>query len=92
MKNKPDVAKRYVAAWTKAIDFINEKPAEARKSLLKNTFTPETLVDTVPLVGFRNSRNLVAKDIADFQAFMDFATKTGTLSEKVDVTKSIAKF
>jgi NitT/TauT family transport system substrate-binding protein len=92
MMNKPDVAKRYVAAWTKAIDFINDKPAEARKSLLKNTFTPEALVDTVPLVGFRNSRNLAAKDIADFQAFMDFATKTGTLSEKVDVTKSIAKF
>ncbi len=92
MKNKPDVAKRYAAAWAKAIDFINEKPAEARKSLLKNTFTPETLVDTVPLVGFKNSRNLSAKDIADFQVFMDFATKMGTLSEKVDVTKSITKF
>jgi len=92
IKNKPDVARRYAAAWAKAIDFINEKPAEARKSLLKNTFTPEALVDIVPLVGFKNSRNLTPKDIADFQVFMDFATKIGTLSEKVDVTKSIAKF
>jgi NitT/TauT family transport system substrate-binding protein len=92
MKNKPDVARRYAAAWAKAIDFINEKPAEARKSLLKNTFTPDALVDTVPLVGFRNTRNLTAKDVADFQVFMDFAKTTGTLSEKVDVAKSIAKF
>jgi len=92
IKNKPDVARRYATAWAKAIDFINEKPAEARKSLLKNTFTPEALVDIVPLVGFKNSRNLTPKDIADFQVFMDFATKIGTLSEKVDVTKSIAKF
>lgn len=92
IKNKPDVARRYAAAWAKAIDFINEKPAEARKSLLKNTFTPDALVDTVPLVGFKNSRNLTPKDIADFQVFMDFANKMGTLSEKVDVTKSIAKY
>jgi NitT/TauT family transport system substrate-binding protein len=63
-----------------------------RGSLLKNTFTPDALVDTVPLVGFRNTRNLTAKDVADFQVFMDFAKTTGTLSEKVDVAKSIAKF
>lgn len=92
VKNKPDVAKRYAAAWAKAIDFINEKPAEARKSLLKNTFTPENLVDMVPLVGFRNARDLSAKDMADFQVFMDFANKIGTLPEKVDVNKAIAKF
>lgn len=47
--NRPDVAKRYTAAWAKAVDFINKNPAEARKHLLKNTFTPPEVVDTVPI-------------------------------------------
>ncbi len=46
IKNRPDVAKRFAAAWGKAVEFINNNPAEARKHLLKNTFTPDDVVDT----------------------------------------------
>ncbi len=31
-------------------------------------------------------------DINDFQRFMDYSVKTGTLPEKVDVSKYLAKF
>ena len=41
IKNRPDVAKRFTAAWGKAVDLINNNPTEARKHLLKNTFTPD---------------------------------------------------
>ncbi|HEY5131309.1 MAG TPA: ABC transporter substrate-binding protein, partial [Bradyrhizobium sp.] len=47
IKNRPDVAKRFTAAWEKAVKLINENPAEARKHLVKNTFTPDDVVDTV---------------------------------------------
>jgi NitT/TauT family transport system substrate-binding protein len=92
IKAKPDVAKRFTAAWGKAVKFINENPAEARKYLVKNTFTPDDVAATVPLVRFEMVSDLKPSDIADFQRFIDFSTKIAVLPEKVDVSKFLAKF
>jgi NitT/TauT family transport system substrate-binding protein len=92
IKSKPDVARRFTAGWAKAVKFINEKPDEARKHLAKNTFTPEDIVTTVPLVKFTMIEDLTAQDLAEFQKFIDFSTQTGTLPEKVDVSKYLQKF
>ena len=92
IKSRPDVAKRFAAAWAKAVHFINTNPVEARKHLLKNTFTPPDVVDTVPMIRYYMANELTSKDIALFQKFIDFSVKTGTLPEKVDVTKYIQKF
>lgn len=92
VKNRPDVARRFTAAWAQAVAFINAKPDEARKFLAKNTLTPDDVVDTVPLVKFVMTKDLTAKDKADFQRFIDFSVSTGTLSEKVDVTKFLQSF
>jgi NitT/TauT family transport system substrate-binding protein len=92
IKSKPEVAKRFTAAWGKAVKFINDNPAEARQYLIKNTFTPDDVAATVPLVRFEMVSDLKPSDIADFQRFMDFSTKTGILPEKVDVSKFLAKF
>jgi NitT/TauT family transport system substrate-binding protein len=92
IKSKPDVAKRFTAAWGKAVKFINDNPTEARQYLIKNTFTPDDVAATVPLVRFEMVSDLKPSDIADFQRFMDFSTKTGILSEKVDVSKFLARF
>jgi NitT/TauT family transport system substrate-binding protein len=91
-KGRPDVAKRFTAAWGKAVKFITDNPAEARKHLTKNTFTPEDIVDSVPLVKFMMTSDLGAADIADLQRFIDFSVKTGTLPEKVDAARYIQKF
>lgn len=87
IKAKPDVARRFTAAWHKAMDLINTNPTEARKHLIKNTFTPDDVVDTVPMIRYFAPKDLTAKDKADFQKFIDFSTQTGTLTEKVDVSK-----
>ena len=47
---RPDVAKRFAAAWAKALELIKNDPQEARKHLLKNTLTPENVVDSVPIM------------------------------------------
>lgn len=91
-KSRPEVAKKFTAAWGKAVKFINDNPKEARKHLAKNTFTPDDLVDSVPLVKFANVSDLGAKDMADLQRFIDFSVKTGTLSEKVDANKFMQRF
>ena len=86
------MAKRYTEAWLKAIDFIEANPKEARKYLAKNTFTPDSVVDTVPLVKFTKVADLTAKDKAEFQKFIDFSSENGILPEKVDVTKYLYSF
>ena len=92
LKNRPDVARRYAAAWAKAIDFINSNPKEARKSLVKNTFTPDDVVETVPLVKFTNVADLTNRDRVEFQTFIDYSTQIGTLPERVDVNKYLVRF
>jgi NitT/TauT family transport system substrate-binding protein len=92
IKGRPDVAKRYATAWAKAINLINTNPKEARKHLVKNTFTPENVVDTVPMIRYVMAADLTAKEKAEYQKFIDFSVKTGTLPEKVDVTKYLQAF
>ena len=55
---------------------------EARKHLVKNTFTPEDVVDTVPMIRYFMAKDLTAKDKADYQKFIDFSVKTGTLPRR----------
>jgi NitT/TauT family transport system substrate-binding protein len=92
IKTRPDVAKRFTAAWAKAVDFITKNPQQARQYLLKNTFTPADVVDTVPMIKYVMAKDLTAKDKAAYQKFIDFSVTTGTLPEKVDVTKYLQTF
>jgi NitT/TauT family transport system substrate-binding protein len=92
IKSRPDVAKRFAAAWEKGARLINEHPSEARKHLIKNTFTPEDVVDSVPMIRYFMAKDLTAKDKADFQKFIDFSVKTGTLEHEIDVTKYLQAF
>jgi NitT/TauT family transport system substrate-binding protein len=92
IKSRPDVARRFTAGWEKAVRLINENPGEARKHLVKNTFTPEDVVDTVPMIRYFMAGDLSAKDKADYQKFIDFSVQTGTLSEKIEVAKYLQAF
>jgi NitT/TauT family transport system substrate-binding protein len=92
ISKRPDVAKRFAAAWEKALTFINQHPDEARAYLAKNTFTPEDVVDTVPMLKYVMTKDLTPKQKEQFQKFIDFAASVGTLPEKVDVTKYLQVF
>jgi NitT/TauT family transport system substrate-binding protein len=92
IQKRPDVAKRFAAAWAKAIAFINANPDEARKHLAKNTFTPDNVVDMVSMLGYVMAGDLSPKQFADFQAFADFGTSIGVVPEKVDASKFLQKF
>jgi NitT/TauT family transport system substrate-binding protein len=89
---RPDVARRFAVAWGQAVNFINTQPDEARKYLVKNTLTPPDVAETVPMIRYYMVKDLTAKDNADFQKFIDFSVKTGTLPEKVEVSKYLKAF
>jgi NitT/TauT family transport system substrate-binding protein len=92
IQKRPDVARRFAAAWSKAIDFINKNPDEARKYLVKNTFTPDNVVDMVPMLGYVMVGDMTPKKIGDLQKFADFGHSIGVVPEKLDVTKVLQKF
>ncbi len=92
IKSRPDVAKRFTAAWAKAVEFINTDPEDARKYLAKNTLTPDDVVDTVPMIKYYMVKELTPEDKALYQKFIDFSVQTGTLPQKVDVTKYLQTF
>jgi NitT/TauT family transport system substrate-binding protein len=89
---RPDVAKRFAAAWAKAIVFINEHPAEARQHLAKNTLTPDNVVDSVPMLGYIMTKDMSAKQVGYLQTFADFGTKIGVVPEKIDVKSYLKAF
>ncbi|MBI3434771.1 MAG: ABC transporter substrate-binding protein [Proteobacteria bacterium] len=90
--NRPDVARRFALAWAKAVRHINTNPGEARKHLIKNTFTPPEVVDTVPMIKYVMAGDLTAKDKQEFQQFIDFSVKAGTLPEKIEVTQYLKAY
>jgi NitT/TauT family transport system substrate-binding protein len=92
IQKRPDVARRFAAAWSKAIDFINKNPDEARKYLVKNTFTPDNVVDMVPMLGYVMVGDMTPKQVGDLQKFADFGHSIGVVPEKLDVTKVLQKF
>jgi NitT/TauT family transport system substrate-binding protein len=89
---RPDVAKRFAAAWAKAIDYIRADPAAARKHLAKNTLTPEDLVDVVPMLGYTMTKDMTPKQREELQRFADFGVQIGVVPEKVDVSKFVKAF
>ncbi len=89
---RPDVAKRFAAAWAKAIVFIKEHPAEARRHLAKNTLTPDNVVDSVPMLGYVMTKDMSAKQLGYLQTFADFGTKIGVVPEKIDVKSYLKAF
>jgi len=91
LADRPDVAKRFAQAWDRALADIASDDT-VRSHLVKNTFTPEAVAPTVPLVNFVMSDKLSAGDKAEFQQFIDFVADNGILSEKVDVTKYLKTF
>jgi NitT/TauT family transport system substrate-binding protein len=90
INKRPDVARRFAEGWARAIVYIREHPAEARKHLAKNTLTPDNVVDTVPLLGYTMTKDMSPKQIGYLQALADFGTKIGVVPQAIDV-KTVLK-
>jgi NitT/TauT family transport system substrate-binding protein len=92
IQRRPDVARRFAAAWAKAVDFINQHPDQARQHLIKNTYTPDNVVEMVSMLGYVMVGDMTPKQIADFQKFADFGQSIGVVPEKMDVKTVLRKF
>jgi NitT/TauT family transport system substrate-binding protein len=92
INSRPDVAKRFAQAWSKAIDYIRANPDAARKYLAKNTMTPDNVVDSVPMLGYTMVKDMTPKQLGYLQKFADFGQQIGVVPEKIDVKMDLKSF
>jgi NitT/TauT family transport system substrate-binding protein len=85
LQEKPDVARRFASAWSKACALIAADPASVRPLLVQHMQTSAELAPTVPLVNFVMTRDLTPQDIADFQKFVDLAVAQGVVRNQIAV-------
>jgi NitT/TauT family transport system substrate-binding protein len=85
LKDRPDVAKRYVAAYAAAVDWVRKNPDAARKHMDGFTAIEESLVKEVPLSGFTLYNEFKPSDIEYFQKFFDVFTDRKIFNKRLDV-------
>lgn len=85
LKDKPELAKRYVAAYAKAVEWVRKNPEEARNHMDGFTAIDASLVKEVPLSGFTLYNEFKASDIEYFQKFFDVFTERKIFSRRLDV-------
>jgi NitT/TauT family transport system substrate-binding protein len=86
---RPDVAKRFAQGWSRAIDYIRANPDAARKHLLKNTLTPASVVEIVPMLGYIMTKDMSPKQLDYLQEFADFGEEIGVVPQKIDVKQNL---
>jgi NitT/TauT family transport system substrate-binding protein len=85
IKEQPELVKRYIAAYAKAVDWVRKYPEESRKHLDGFTAIEESLVKEVPLSGFTLYNEFTASDLAYFQKFFDVFAERKIFSRKLEV-------
>lgn len=85
LKDRPELAKRYVAAYAKAVDWVRKNPEEARTHLDGFTAIEASLVKEVPLSGFTLYNEFKPSDVEYFQKFFDVFTDRKIFTRRLDV-------
>ncbi len=83
MADKPDVAKRFAAAWARGLKDA-QTDSSARGYLVQGMKVPPELAAAVPLPRIVMVKDMTPADVADFQKFLDIGTELGVVKEKID--------
>ncbi len=85
LKDRPDIARKYIAAYGKAVDWVRKYPDESRTHLDGFTSIDASLVKEVPLAGFTMYNEFKPGDIDYFQKFFDVFTDRKIFAKRLDV-------
>jgi NitT/TauT family transport system substrate-binding protein len=87
----PAETKKYIAAYTKGIEFVRSKPAEARQYMKGYTAIEGPLTTEVPLAAYMLHNEFTKSDIAYFQKFFDLFSDKGIFSSRLMVEPMLYK-
>ncbi|CAG9165624.1 ABC transporter substrate-binding protein [Cupriavidus respiraculi] len=87
----PDAAKKYIAAYRRAVDLVKQNPTEARASLKGYTAIEGALTAEVPMSDYLFSTDFKPSDVAHFQKYFDLFSDKGVFSRRVVVDTMLYK-
>ena len=85
IKKYPGEAKRYIAAYSRGIELVRNKPDEARQFMKGYTAIDGALTSEVPLASYMLYSEFKASDIAYFQKFYDLFAEKNIFEKRVMV-------
>jgi NitT/TauT family transport system substrate-binding protein len=85
LKDQPELAKKYIAAYARAVDWVRKNPDESRTHLTGYTAIEQGLAKEVPLSGFTLYHEFSVSDVGYFQKFFDVFTERKIFTRKLDV-------
>jgi len=91
IKKNPDVAKRFVAAYGKGVNFVRTKASDARQYLKGYTAIEGALTSEVPLAAYTMFNEFTPADVAHFQKFFDLFSEKGIFSSRLMVDTMLYK-
>jgi NitT/TauT family transport system substrate-binding protein len=87
----PAETKKYIAAYTKGIEFVRTKPDEARQYMKGYTAIEGPLTSEVPLASYMLYSEFKKSDVAYFQKFFDLFFDKGIFSSRLMVEPMLYK-
>jgi NitT/TauT family transport system substrate-binding protein len=91
IKQHPEEAKKYVAAYGKGVAYVRSKSTEARQFLKGYTPIEGALTAEVPLAAYMMYNEFTPSDIAHFQKFFDLFSDKGVFSSRLMVDSMLYK-
>ncbi|MCZ2497785.1 ABC transporter substrate-binding protein [Xylophilus sp. Kf1] len=91
IKKHPEVARKYIAAYTRGVELVRSRPDEARQFMKGYTAIEGALTAEVPLASYMLYNEFKPTDLAYFQKFYDLFTEKGIFDKKVVVDSLIYK-
>jgi len=88
---RPDVAARFAQAMFKGMNDVARDP-QVRDYLVTDLNVAPDVVADVPMPYFIRTRDLTAKQIADFQKFIDIGVELSIVAGAIDVKSLLAPF
>jgi NitT/TauT family transport system substrate-binding protein len=88
IKEKPDVARRYAAAWRRALADVNNDPT-TRQLLVGNTATPPELVNKVVMPKLLMVSEMSPQNVEDLQKLFDYNVAHKVFAGSIDVKQYI---
>ena len=91
IKAQPDVARKYIAAYTRGVEFVRKQPSEARQYLKGYTAIEGPLTAEVPLAAYTTYAEFSKSDVDMFQKFFDLFADKKIFEKRVMVEPMLYK-
>ncbi len=86
LKQFPEPAKLYIAAYRQGVEFVRRYPEQARQHLVGYTPITADLASAVPLADYRLYDEFTSRDLRYFQQYLDFLQTANILRQRLEVS------